>query len=335
MKSNFKWTKRGLIFVPDHLHDDPGHDDPGHDDPGHDDHGHEWMSTHAQLPVVDTTIPSVLRIYFGTRDKQNRSVAAFVDVDPENPGRVIRAGDSPALGLGELGSFDDCGVIPSSIVNHGGRKFLYYVGVNTSTTVPYRYSIGLAESTDGGITFHRNGYGPVVERTFSEPHLCTAPCVLAGNPWRMWYVAGLGWEMADGKPEPLYNIRYTESPDGIAWTRPGRVAVEIKNQNEGGIGRPAVMVEDGLYRMWFSFRGRRDYRSNRTQTYRIGYAESGDGLEWDRRDEMAGIDISDAGWDSEMIAYPHVFRHREQTFMVYNGNGFGRSGFGYAVLETE
>ena len=44
--------------------------------------------------------------------------------------------------------------------------------------------------------------------------------------------------------------------------------------------------------------------------------------------------MSAEGWDSEMICYPYVFEHRGRFFMLYNGNGYGKTGFGVAVLEN-
>ncbi|HXB71935.1 MAG TPA: hypothetical protein VNY05_27110 [Candidatus Acidoferrales bacterium] len=308
-----RWIKQGLIFAPDARY--------------------EWMASHAQLPVVEAIGDERLRIYFGTRDSRNRTVPTFIEVAAAEPRNVLYVHDKPVLGLGELGCFDDSGVIPAWIVNHAGRKYLYYIGVNTGVTIPYRYSIGLAVSSDGGLIFCRAFAGPIVDRAAEEPHLCTSPCVLIENrTWKMWYAAGLKWEVLDGKPEPFYNIRYSESADGVHWRRPGLVALDLM-PDEGGIGRPCVVPGPGLYRMWFSFRGPRDYRTNKANSYRIGYAESGDGIAWTRTSEAAGIDVSEVGWDSEMVAYPYVYQHRERLYMVYNGNGFGKSGFGFAVAD--
>jgi len=143
------------------------------------------------------------------------------------------------------------------------------------------------------------------------------------------------WVVVDGKPEPVYHIRYAESRDGVNWDRPGTVCIDLKSPEEGGITRPCVIKEHGFYRMWYCHRGVRDYRTNKANSYRIGYAESPDGISWERKDELAGIDVSDEGWDSVMITYPYVYEHQGQKHLIYNGNGFGQSGFGHAVLRDE
>lgn len=308
-----KWIKKGLIFKPDN--------------------NYEWMISHAQRPLVDKLDDDVLRIYFGTRDQNNRTVTTFIEVEAVNPQNVLYVHNKPVLCLGKLGCFDDSGAMLSWIINRGAVKYLYYTGWNTGTTVPYRNSIGVAISRDCGQTFTRLSDGPIVDRNYTEPHFCAAPCILVENGlWRMWYSSCVKWEVYHGKPEPLYHIKYAESDDGTNWRREGKVCVDFKSSDEAGVTTPSVLREGQTYKMWYSYRDLREYRTNPKHSYRIGYAESKDGFIWNRKDESSGIDISETGWDSEMVAYPHVYKHRNQTLMVYNGNGFGRSGFGYALL---
>ena len=312
---SMKWEKKDLIFVPDGKY--------------------EWMRSHAQVPLVEKVTDEVLRIYFGTRDRFNRTVTAYIEVEANNPRNVLYVHDEPVLGLGKLGCFDDSGAMPSWIVNYQELKYLYYIGWNAGTTVPYRNCIGLAVSRDHGRSFSRMYDGPVLDRTCSEPHFSATPCVIIENGiWRMWYLSCVRWEIYKGKAEPWYHIKYAESHDGITWNRQGIVAIDFKSCDEGGIVRPSIIQENGRYKMWYSYRGGRDFRTNKEHTYRIGYAESEDGIEWTRKDGMAGIDASESGWDSEMLAYPYVLVDGPRKYLFYNGNGFGRSGFGYAVLRS-
>jgi hypothetical protein len=129
--------------------------------------------------------------------------------------------------------------------------------------------------------------------------------------------------MREGKPEHKYHIKYAESRDGINWEREGLVAIDFANDQEYAISRPSVIHDSDRWRMWYSFRG---------QSYRIGYAESENGRQWKRLDAQVGINVSTAGWDSEMIEYPFVFDHKGQRYLLYNGNGYGKTGFGLAVL---
>lgn len=310
-----RWVKKGLIFSAANQY--------------------EWMAHHASLPIADKVNDEVLRIYFGPRDEQGRTRTAFIDVEADNPANVLYVHDRPVLDLGKLGAFDDSGVMPSCIVNDGAQKYLYYIGWNQGVTVPYRNAIGLAVSTDGGMTFERVFEGPIVDRTRLEPYFCTTPFVLVDEGrWKLWYDSTTRFVEVHGKAEPQYQIKYAESLDGRDWGRPNITCIEYRCDGEAN-GRPCVIKENGLYRMWYCYRGSVDYRTDKTQSYRLGYAESLDGIRWERLDHLAGLEPSEEGWDSMMVAYPFVYQHRGAKHMLYTGNGFGLTGFGYAVLEDD
>lgn len=310
-----RWTKKGLIFTVDR--------------------NHEWMAHHACVPIADRIDDRLTRIYFGPRDESGRTHTTFIEVESDNPANVVYVHDRPVLSPGRLGAFDDSGSMPSCIVNHEGRKYLYYIGWTRGVTVPYRNSVGLAVSDDGGLTFQRLFEGPVVDRTSTEPYFCASPWVIVDqDKWKLWYASGTGWVVVDGRPEPVYVIKYAESVDGRTWTRKNVTCIEPSSDGEAN-ARPCVIRDGQVYRMWYCFRGSIHYRTDKDQSYRIGYAESRDGINWTRMDDRAGIERSAAGWDSLMIEYPFVYEHRGRKHMLYNGNGFGETGIGYAVLEEE
>jgi predicted GH43/DUF377 family glycosyl hydrolase len=310
-----RWIKKGLIFRAAGQYD--------------------WMAHHTSVPFPDKISDDVLRIYFGPRDAQNRTRVAFVDVDADNPSKVLHVHDRPVLDLGKRGAFDDSGAMPTCIVNHGARKYLYYVGWNQGVSVPYRTAIGLAVSTDGGQTFERVFDGPVVDRSSLDPYFCLTGHVIVDNgTWKLWYASTTGFVEVHGHPEPQYQIKYAESTDGRNWIRSNITCIEYKTPGEAN-GRPCVIKEKGRYRMWYCYRGTVDYRTDVAHSYRLGYAESADGLRWERLDHLIGIEPSADGWDSMMVAYPSVYEHRGRKYMLYAGNGFSETGFGYAVLEED
>src|SRR2546426_2051082 len=308
-----RWKKKGIIFKTENQF--------------------EWMAHHANMSVVDKINEEVLRIYFSPRDPKGLSRVTFIEVQAENPSNVLYLHPKPVLDLGRLGCFDDSGAMTSSLVNAGKLKYLYYHGWNQGVTVPYRGAVGLAVSHDGGSSFERMFDGPIMGRSSVEPYGCGAPfAMIDEGKWKLWYVSGTGWTIVNGKPEPRYQIKYAESYDGINWIRNNITCIDYKFEDEA-ITRPCVIRANGLYRMWYCYRGSVNYRTDKSQSYRLGYAESTDGIHWIRKDEEVGIDRSDQGWDSKMIEYPFVYEHRGRKYMLYNGNGFGESGLGYAVLE--
>lgn len=281
------------------------------------------MHSHAANPVADHIGDDMFRIYFSTRDAKHRSSVAWIEIDLRKPEKVARVAEEPTLTPGIIGCFDDSGCSIGSIVRQGKRRLMYYMGWNLGVTVPWRNSIGLAISDDCGDHFERVSIAPLIDRSDADPYTLSYPWVLHdGGEWRMWYGSNLRWGATQA--EMFHMIKQAMSIDGYAWKRDGEVVIEPSSKDEYAFARPCVVKDADRYRMWYAYRG---------NAYKIGYAESGDGRSWVRRDKLVGIDISLSGWDAEMIEYPFVFDHKGERFMLYNGDGYGRTGFGLAVLE--
>ena len=306
------WIKKGVIFQTDRNFD--------------------WMQTHACVPTVYQLDPETLRIFFAPRNAGGQSIPTFIDVDAENPKNVRYLHHKPILELGELGTFDDGGIMPCCILEHEGLLYLYYVGWNPSGSVPYRNAVGLAVSDDRGLTFRRMFPGAVVDRNRHEPFFTASPWVMKEKEtWHMWYASGTGFKVVDGKPEPLYIIKYARSENGFDWIRDNITCIEPRKGDEAN-ARATVIKDDEIYKMWYAYRGSYDFRDG-TDSYQIGYAESKDAVNWIRMDERAGIRYSESGWDSKMQTYPCVMEVGDQKLLFYNGNGFGKTGIGYAIWD--
>jgi predicted GH43/DUF377 family glycosyl hydrolase len=243
--------------------------------------------------------------------------------------RLVEIDPEVALEPGGIGTFDEHGTFPSCIVSADGHKRMYYIGWNRGYRAPLFYaSIGLAISKDGGQTWDKLSSAPIMSRSAHDPCLVTAPHVAwHEGRYRMTYVSGTHWTESEGQLKSYYHIKYAESNDGIAWERDGRVAIDFAAEDETNIARPWVLQGSSALHMWYCYvRG--------TASYRIGYARSNDYLSWQREDSAAGIDVSSEGWDNHMICYPNVVIHRGRAYMFYNGNAFGRDGFGVAIREA-
>ena len=297
------WRKLGLVFRPDG--EAP------------------WRRSHASLPVALHLHDDVYRVYYASRDDRQRSHVGWVELDLAAPGRPLAAADEPVLAPGPLGHFDDHGVYPASLVAESGVLRLYYAGWSPGARPPLFYaSVGLAVSYDGGLTFERAWDAPIMGRSEHDPCLVTSPFVLRDDGrWRMWYVSGFAWREEGGALRSYYDVKYAESDDGVAWRRDGRVCVALED-GERNVGRPCVVRDGSGYRMWFA--------SDRGEGYRIGCAESVDGLVWGRV-EAGGLEPGPEAWDSDAVAYPWV----AGRYLLYNGNAFGRDGFGLAVSNDD
>jgi predicted GH43/DUF377 family glycosyl hydrolase len=286
-----------------------------------------WAQSHAFLPTSMMLDDERIRVYVAFLDRERVGRVGFVDVAARDPRKILNVSEQPVLGVGRAGAFDESGVTPMCIVKSAGRIFLYYTGWQLGKQVRYYLFTGLAVSDDGGASFQRHSEAPVLDRSDGELFIRTAPHVLsAGGRWQMWYIAGEQWIETGGKQLPSYNLRYLESTDPAVWGKRGRVLMEPDGAEEFGFGRPFVVHEDNRFRMWYSVR-------LLGKGYRLGYAESADGLNWERKDEQVGIDVSASGWDSEMICFSGIQKTKFGTYLFYNGNNYGETGFGVARLQ--
>lgn len=304
-----KWEKRGLIYAPDGAL--------------------EWARQYAFPPTPVRTPDGGLRLYLAFCDENTVGRVGYVDVDPHDPGTVLKVSQRPVLDIGTPGAFDENGILPTSVIGVGDELWMYYVGYQLGQKVRYYQFQGLAISRDAGETFTRWQRTPVIDRSDAELLNRTSAFVMQEEErFRMWYVGGSEWTTGkEGKSLPVYNLRHLTSPDGKHWGAEGTVCIDFANEDEHAFGKPWVRRRGGDYEMWYSVR-------TRSRGYRLGYARSKDGVHWTRLDDEVGIDVSGSGWDSEMIAYASVIDVDDETYMFYNGNNCGQTGFGYAVLTS-
>jgi hypothetical protein len=290
--------------------------------------GVAWHLSHCQNPFAQPLSGSRFRVHFACRDGSNRSRGSWAEI-AHSKGKFVVVGtaQSPSLELGRLGAFDDCGAMPGCLVEHNGRLLLYYTGWTLARTVPFLFFIGLAESSDGGETFRRLSEAPVLGRSRNDPFLTAAPWVLNENGvLRMWYTSCTEWVAGKGNEAPIhyYSVKHATSTDGMTWTSNDRLCLPYRG-SEHAIARPVVRRMRNGYQMFYSAR-------RLGETYRIYRAISSDGLTW-RRDADPLLDVAPSGWDSEMVCYGSLLEVDQSRFLLYNGNAYGRDGFGAAKLQ--
>lgn len=308
-----KWIKKGKIFSVDG--------------------NYGWMNSHAQIPTV-LVLDDRLRVFFSTRSIPTESKTTFLDLDLNDPSKVLYVHDRKILENGKLGTFDEHGVMPAGVIRKGNKVYLYYSGWSERCSVPYSNLTGLAISDDDGYTFKKIGDGPILSTNILEPYSATSPHVFYENDlFHMFYCSGTDWIKKNDKYEHTYDVKYAFSDDGINFIQDGKSIIKSDDKKEA-ITRPVIIKRSNIYHMFFCYRGSDDFRDG-ADSYRLGSAWSSDLKLWHRENSIPGLDVSKDGWDSKMIAYPYVVETSAGTYMFYNGNGFGKSGFGYAVLDEE
>jgi len=298
-----KFHRCGHIFKPDKLYD--------------------WMQTHAANPVAEHIEDSIFRIYFSSRDVLQRSSVGFIEIDLNNPSNILHISEEPVVGPGELGTFDDSGISLGCIVHYKNLRYMYYVGWNLAKTVPFRNSIGLAISEGYG-PFNKVQRAPILDRNRYDPFSLSYPWVLKHNMgFQMWYGSNLSW--GESSSDMLHIVKYASSIDGMDWKTSNDTAVDLMHEGESAISRPCVIYEDGIYKMWYSFKA---------PNYSIGYAESTNAKHFTRLDgELIWVGEL-LRWEEESVCYPSVFHYNGQQYLLYCGSNFGFEGFGLAQIEV-
>jgi hypothetical protein len=315
----FIWKKLGRIFNPLEIKNK------------------NWLREFAQAPSA-IIFDDFVRVYFSCRPLREKngqyiSYSGFVDLDRYNLFKILKVSDSPILKLGGPGTFDEFGTYPISVIRNYDKMLAYYGGWTRCESVPFNVAVGFAISNDNGVTFIKMGDGPILSYSVDEPFIISGPKIRKyNNEFYLFYISGREWIVDNGNPEPIYKIRLAKSDNGIDWVKLNKDLIPDRLEVNEAQASPDVIFHNGKYHMFFCFRHGTEYRS-KEKGYRIGYAYSRDMINWVRDDSIAGIDISEDGWDSEMISYPHVFELDGSIYMLYLGNQVGRFGFGIARLE--
>ncbi|WP_454692315.1 hypothetical protein [Achromobacter aloeverae] len=302
-----QWQKLGRIYCPS----DSGR--------------HEKLLTHAANPLPVHLHGDVYRVFYCGRDLHNKSSVGAVDINVITR-KVTAEHYAPLFEYGPQGSFYGDGV---SIGSHysiaDGTRYIFFMGWQTKAPGDFRGDIGRLVLCPN-FTLRLDSDKPILPSDHTDPLSLSYPCVLRAEDgsYLMWYGSTVSWDAGNG--EMLHIIKYATSIDGHDWIRYGQ-AVPFEMGTAQAFSRPTVVRDErGNYQMWFSYRGN-------TDKYRIGYATSENGRDWRLALAESGIDVSSTGWDSEMIEYPYVFDHNGKRYMLYNGNGYGRTGFGLAELH--
>ncbi len=318
----FNWEKIGIIYDPTIEKNKPTW---------------RWAYAQGQNAIV---MEEFVRVYFCSRERPDSdgktiSRVGYVDLEKGNLKKIIRISPVPVLELGDLGTFDEFGQYPFCPIEKGDAILGYYGGITRCESVPFNGAIGIALSNDGGNIFNKIGQGPVLSYSLDEPFCVGSPKVrFFENRFIMTYSAGVKWEKIDGRAEVCYKLRMAFSNDGIKWSKLNKPIISDRLGKDESQASGDIIFKNGVYHMFFCYRGNYDFRRNKNNSYRIGYAYSKDLINWNRCDEKIGFDVSQdpSDWDYEMVAYPNLIEINGEIYMLYLGNEVGKNGFGAAKL---
>lgn len=284
---------------------------------------HPLLLTHASNPLAVHLEGVIYRVFFSGRNKENKSSVGYVDFNLETL-EVINECLEPVFVFGETNSFYSHGVSIGNLYMQNEKEYILFMGWNIKANEHWRGDVGRLEIKDN-LHFSLVPHQPFMTIDQEDTMSLSYPFVLHHEGvYKMWYGSTITWEAENC--EMLHVIKYATSVDGENWEKHG-IAIPYELGVAQAFSRPTVIIDQKGYHMWYS------YRSGDGTKYRIGYSYSTDGLIWNREHDKVGLEVSTEGWDSEMICYPFVFEHNNKRYMLYNGNEFGKEGFGIAVQE--
>lgn len=306
---NYQWIKRGFIYKPQ---DET-----------------TWWHSNAQAPTPILYNNHTIRIFVGAWDKNIISRISYIDVDADNPSKVLKVSKDIILDIGGNGCFDDNGVFPGHAYKLNDSKiYLYYTGFQKLDKIPFSNFSGLAISEDGGDSFYRVSKAPVLDRAdeglYTRAGLST---IFEDGIFKCCYSVGSGWYNIASKDRPIYDVNYIESKDGIHFNNQGIKAIRVDLTKEHGLGRPQIIK---LFHNTFCFYTRRtlDFK------YFLGVSKQNIDGSWERIDDW--LDTIKHGkegeFDNEMVYFPSVIDTGRKIYLFYTGNGYGKAGIGYAEL---
>tara|TARA_B110000483_G_scaffold194267_1_gene231432 strand:+ start:49 stop:1002 length:954 start_codon:yes stop_codon:yes gene_type:complete len=294
--------------------------------------------SHAQSPQA-LVFDDFVRIYFSTRKKEDNELfishVQFIDMSKDFK-KIINHSENEVISLGNLGCFDEHGIFPINPVKIKDKIYAYTSGWTRRDSVAIDSGIGLTVSSDNGNTFKRIGEGPVLSASLHEPFLILDGFVRKFNDvFYMFYIFGKKWSKTtkQHKSERVYKIGYATSMDGINWVKANKSIIEDKIDENECQALPSVIKIRERYHMYFCYRSMLGFREDKKKAYSLGYAYSDDLINWTRDDNNSGIKQEVNSWDSNMMCYPNVFKLNNEVFLLYNGNEFGKYGFGLARLD--
>jgi hypothetical protein len=297
------WEKKGIIVTPEK--------------------SQFWNAQYCMVPTPVILNKDIIRVYYATTGSDVKGRITYIDLSSVNPSIIVNKPDNFILDIGSPGCFDDSGVIPSFVEIEGDVIKIYYIGFKRTNIFPYTIHWGIAEFELKSHNLINRSTSPYFDASDIEYCSNSAPAIFKiGDAKHMVYWAGTKWSTINNKQYISAGIKSASLVENMGWISDNNFIL-LPEGDEFSLGRPWVMKYEDIYHMWYS-------RRLKNKFYRLGYAISNDGINWVRKDDDVGIDVSKTGWDSDMICYSSVIKVDNNIFMFYNGNNHGEMGFGFA-----
>jgi hypothetical protein len=303
------WIRRGVILTPNH--------------------NIEWLNSWAgaSCALIENETNGKIFIYVTGRDTKGRGRIGLVEFNIIK-NKICKIYRRSVLKLGEIGSFDENGTTYPCVLKEKGVYKMYFTGWILGVHVGWYNGVGLAIGKIKN-SFNKFSKAPIIHRD-NENYIGFGSSFVhkKKNIYNIYTTRFESWKkLKTGKLIHYYNIKEGTSKDGVHWNNFSvEPLISFKNKLEYAISKPCIFQYKNRLFMWYSYRG---------SSYRIGFAYLNSKGKWIRADKVLGLKPL-SGWESDMVCYPYVFKYRNYLYMLYNGNGYGKTGLGLAeILLTD
>ena len=290
----------------------------------------EYRGAFAPTPIYDAE-NNRLFVYVTCVDSKYRGLPFCLELEPSDPRKIIEI-NGPLLAHSGDGKFDSDGIMITSILKTEKGYLFYYTGFARNEDPPYVLSTGLAVSESLSTPMRRFSDKPVLQLSEEGTVVRSGLFVTkVGGQIVGWYAAGNDWKIINGNKSPRYDIFRIESKDGYEFGNQGERVLAAEDLVDCyAIGRPWVVVDEVAesFKMYLS------KRRESLGKYRVGSALSKNGYDWIETTDEDELDVSENGFDNDVICYTSVIHVRRKKYIFFNGNGLGLTGFGIGI-ETK
>jgi predicted GH43/DUF377 family glycosyl hydrolase len=280
-----------------------------------------------------------LRMYFWATGRGHHYIYA-AEASPKNPHYWKLIKKEPVLGPSPIGNINDKGPSFPWVIQQDNTWLMYYATWG-SWAPPDEVSnrTGLAISDDEGIHWKvLKEPLPLGKPGEYDAGVTGSVAVLKTGPqnYQMWYTAGERYAILDwispGFKRAIVHIGHAVSLDGITWVKTQKPVLSPRldavKSYEAVVSKPGIILMNGTYHMWLSV-----FTMQEGGGYRLNYARSKNGLDWERFADEEVMPLTPGGFDSNHQSYANVIEQGDELWMFYVGNAFGSTGIGLATMK--
>ena len=275
-------------------------------------------------PTLNLT-QNTIEIYAGLRGSNGISHPYKLEASLNDPLKIVDYSRESILELGEIGSFDEHGIVPTYIQDFGKTQYLHYAGYQKSKSAPFLIFSGKAVSNNYGKSWDKLSNTPYLDRNNSNTCFRVIHTIVNFEGKDFYFFGGGStWVRIEKRLVPMYDIKLLIREKNSSPKSVEKTVIPLNGLRR--IGRPNIYTRKrgfGMFLSTQSFEGQ----------YRIAHTFSHDLLNWES--DLVPVNIKNLPIScSEMTAYPNILMGEAVSYLFFNGNKMGLDGIHVATITT-